>query len=188
MNEISEVVDKEIEAVILRITFQGAFQRANVYNVNCKENKKTEFRKHLSKKLKMVLDNILNSGKYDDESHYETIKTFAKEVSNDEISIDVLDKNRLRIGVAQKLINLYWKYSWLLKKTKEPIHCPFDSILIYNIFKYKGKINWTEFDEKDDNGKDIYPQLVQMAKDYNLKYSSIAEMELIEYQNYIANI
>ena len=92
---------------------------------------------------------------------------------------------RFRIGIAQKLINLYWKYSWILKPNiSTPIHCPFDSIVINDIiaFKEREKVNWTEFDEEDD----VYLELVERAKQFSGdKYSSIAEMELVEYQLFL---
>jgi hypothetical protein len=37
-----------------------------------------------------------------------------------------LHANRFRIGVSQKLINLYLKYLWTAGHCPEPLHCPID--------------------------------------------------------------
>lgn len=190
---IEDYKNEEIENVILKITFQGAFQRANVYidtskfekiDRNRVERKKIKLRNFASKKLKETLSNILSFEVYDDNMHYSIIKNFANEISDSEFKA-IIAGGRLRIGIAQKLINLYWKYSWILKPNiATPIHCPFDSIVINDIiaFKERGKVNWTEFDEKDD----VYLELVERAKQFSGdKYSSIAEMELVEYQLFL---
>jgi hypothetical protein len=181
---IEDYKNEEVENVILRITFQGAFQRAKVYSANALEPNRLKFRAFLAKKLKVILHKIPKIDNYDDNMHYSIIKDFANEISDSEFK-DLIAGGRFRIGIAQKLINLYWKYSWILKPNiATPIHCPFDSIVINDIiaFKEREKVNWTEFDEKDD----VYLELVEKAKQFSGdKYSSIAEMELVEYQLFL---
>src|SRR5262245_47199684 len=40
-----------------------------------------------------------------------------------------LHKDRFRIGVSQKLVNLYLKYLWVAGLCPEPPHCPIDGIV-----------------------------------------------------------
>jgi len=42
----------------------------------------------------------------------------------------ILAGGRLRIGIAQKVVNLYLKYLWTMGWIEEPPHCPFDGIII----------------------------------------------------------
>lgn len=140
-----------IESLIVRNTMDGAFQRANIYSKsgNIDAEQKKHFRDFLAFQLKSTLSRISIISDYSDNHHYEIISEFSDTVS--ETYKDILKDGRLRIGHAQKLINLYWKLSWLLKKDiPKPIHCPFDSIIISKLPKEVRHITWTKMDKIDD--------------------------------------
>ena len=53
----------------------------------------------------------------------------------------ILHGGKFRIGVSQKIINLFLKYLWAAGLIREPHHCPFDNIIKRKIQKYS-KDNW----------------------------------------------
>jgi hypothetical protein len=48
----------------------------------------------------------------------------------------------MRIGLAQKALNLYLKYLWCLGEIHEPPHCPLDSIVLGQVPGCKD-VRWT---------------------------------------------
>ena len=140
-----------IESLVVRNTLDGAFQRANIYKKSgdITTAQKKHFRDFLAFQLKLTLSRILIISDYTDNHHFEIITQFSETVS--EKHKNILEDGRLRIGHAQKLINLYWKLSWLLKKDiPKPVHCPFDSIIISKLPKEVRHITWTKMDRIDD--------------------------------------
>ncbi len=85
----------------------------------------------------------------------------------------ILKSNRFRIGTAQKILNLYLKYLWVLGWIPEPLHCPFDSIVITELGLDPG-IKFTKFDSGEDYRR-LVTMAAQNAKDAEL---SIAQWEL----------
>ena len=115
-----------------------------------------------------------------EEQHIERIKNLSSQLSHKYKNI--LHKGRFRIGVSQKIINLFLKHMWVIGKIGEPIHCPFDNIIKVKILKgVKGVslTDWTEFDQMN-----IYKKYVQLAL---LKASenscSVAVWELENWKN-----
>ena len=100
---------------------------------------------------------------------------FCKEATREHSQI--LQGKKMRIGNAQKFLNLYWKVCWLLKKgTPKPIHCPFDSIIMKNLPR-KVRVQWTQFDTIEE-----YKMLVKAVQLKKARNKSIAEWELEIYQ------
>ena len=113
----------------------------------------------------------------------------------------IFKNDHFKIGSAQKLLNLYLKYLWVADdKRPPPPHCPFDRIVIHDImakcFGRKGNrevrdkllaVKWTELDWIEDKDGELgYSSLVKYAKQCNDdddKYPSLAEWELVEYNN-----
>lgn len=65
----------------------------------------------------------------------------------------VLHNNRFRIGVSQKIINLFLKYMWSINEIPQPLHCPIDGIVKSHIEKHFGKtklVDWTRLDNIRD--------------------------------------
>ncbi len=82
---------------------------------------------------------------------------------------------RLKIGRAQKLVNLYLKYIWRLRWIEAiPPHCPFDRIVLEKGLNIKD--NWTEVDNIT-----IYNYWVRTAKRNIKNNENLAEWE---YRNY----
>jgi len=172
---IVNIKDAAIDGILLRLTFDGAFQRANIYKGNLKAVQRKEFRNSIAVLLSKYLKQIKKRKKYKDQDHYKTIAEFSKEVTRKHSQI--LQGKRMRIGNAQKFLNLYWKVCWLLKKgTPKPIHCPFDSIIMKKLPK-KVRVPWTQFDTIEE-----YKILVESVELKIGRHKSIAEWELAIYQ------
>jgi hypothetical protein len=166
-----------IDNIIVRGTFDGGLQRSRVYldGESTPEQRKA-FRHYLFRELRDLLEDILEREHYIDNDHYRTITTFARTVSRHPEFRHFLVDHTLRIGTAQKLINLYWKMNWLLKPNFPlPIHCPFDSIIIRELDRSVQHIRWTQFNAIDD-----YKKLVRAAR-VAAGNRSIAEWELERY-------
>lgn len=170
---------KAIHNLTIFLTFDGVFPRSDIYEEGATNSEKREFKDDLAYCLMDFRRKILKEKKgknYTEKDHYRMIEEFGSEILKKHKRI--LQGGKLRIGIKQKMLNLFWKVNWLLHTDiKEPLHCPFDSIIIQKL-KIKGKrINWTEFDSMSD-----YKKLVKAAEIvHKEKYSSIAEWELGEY-------
>ena len=165
----------------------AAFQtrKERIYNKEYSPNndrwKMREYmRSQLEEVAKQYVDIHIN-----EDTHMQNISIFAKAIS-DEFQ-DILKDGKLRIGIAQKALNLYLKYLWCHGKIKEPQHCPFDRIIINKLYSKldkqtkidwvaagSGRFKWTETDEMND-----YKAWVKAAKEVVGKDQSIAEWELI---------
>lgn len=159
------------ESMIIRLTFDGAFKRAKIYDKKATDAERKEFRKTIADLLPRYLKRIQNRKRYLHSDHYKTIELLTKDVSKRHS--DILDKNKFRIGNAQKFLNLYWKVSWLLQKgIQQPIQCPFDSIIMKKL-PVKVRVAWTAFDTIDE-----YKALVKAVQHKIGDSKSIAEWEL----------
>jgi hypothetical protein len=150
-----------IHSIAVRGTLDGALQRNSIYKKNKTTNtQRKQFREYLSQELERLLQRILSKKKYTDADHFRTIAAFSDKASRHKIFRTYLVRNRLKIGTAQKLINLYWKMNWLLKPAiKLPLHCPFDCIIIRELDNSVRDIRWTLSDKMDD-----YKRLVAAAR------------------------
>lgn len=121
-------------------TRAAAFQRANVYAKDIEQKEKERFIKAFEKKL-TELESIYANG-VSEEKHVKNIQLFASELSA-EFPL-VIQGGRMKIGVAQKAINLFLKYLWLLdEQFTEPPHCPIDRIVLNAVGI---DANWTQLD------------------------------------------
>ena len=172
-----KVVDAKkelIDSIVFSISKNGAFQRNRIYCKSLDDKDFLKFKNYLKSKLKNIIKEITNSKTYTDEDHYNTIIKFASDVSRD--YKDCLSNKSFSIGTSQKLINLYWKSCWLLlENIPEPIHCPFDGIIIKRLGKEVRKVRWTSITTIEQ-----YKELVISVKKIVGEYS-IAEWELIQY-------
>lgn len=177
--KINVVKKSAVEDIIIRLTFDGAFQRSKIYKDHCTDADRAAFRKSIVENLQITLAAILAKEGYSSEDHCKTILKFSNAISKKHSAI--LKGNKLRIGNAQKFLNLYWKISWLLKKDiRTPIHCPFDSVVIKKLDIGVRGILWTKFDSIQE-----YKQLVKAAATCTGPDRSIAEWELEEYRKLI---
>lgn len=94
---------------------------------------------------------------------------------------DILFKKRFRIGISQKIINLFLKYMWSINKVKTPFHCPFDNIIkteLLSHYSYSVLVNWTELDSME-----MYNEYVKAAKKVaDTSGLKIAEWELLTWK------
>jgi len=162
--------NQAVEDVILRVTLDGSMQRGNIYCSDTTEAQRRTFRNALSKELNTTLKAILEKEVYNDVEHYNTIEAFALKITNNHKQL--LDNSCLRIGTAQKLINLYWKFCWLINKVKTPIHCPYDRVILS---KLKISDSWTKTATIGE-----YKNWVELTRK-QLGDRNIAEWELEEY-------
>ena len=131
-----------------------------------KEIKLIELKTYLKNKLDQYAKQYKNE--IGENKHNENIKKLAQEISTK--YKDILHEGNFRIGITQKLLNLYLKYLWASDKIPTPPHCPFDSIVINNL--QLKNIKWTAL---KDIGK--YKLLVEEAKRF-AKDKNLSEWEL----------
>jgi len=93
----------------------------------------------------------------------------------------VLHQGRFRIGVSQKIINLFLKYMWSMGEIPGPCHCPIDGIVKSQIQKHLysvSLVDWTRLDSLNDYLSYIRA-VKQLADAENL---SIAEWEFLNWK------
>lgn len=173
-NAISKAKEDLIQNVVFGISKNGAFQRNSIYCEKLNSKDASDFKIYLKAKLIKTLQEIIQSKQYEDKDHYATILKFSKEVSKD--YKHCLKDEVLNIGTTQKLINLFWKMSWLLQKgIPEPVHCPFDGIIIKRLSKNVRDVKWTSMSSIKD-----YKELVSAVRAIAGE-STIARWELVNY-------
>lgn len=156
---------------ILRLSIAGAFQRGRVYK---KELQVTDSdREKVKQYIKNYLLNDDFIGSYangiSEEKHLKNIQNISSDFSIN-MGPQYLDRNHLRIGTAQKLLNLFLKYLWCLGVIKMPPHCPFDGVVI-NALELDD-VKWTKLDDITE-----YNELVKHARAV-AKDKPLAEWEL----------
>ncbi len=158
-----------------RLSIQGAFQRAYIYGENVSEGDRKKFRKYLNEKMQEVADHYKKGTLCDHEDGYVGIlREFQKEVMQNSMCKAVLRNESITFGVVQKLVNLYLKYLWCFDQVKNPPpHCPFDRTVIEKGLGLKEPL-WTKLNTLKE-----YQLLVNAAKDKSKGFGSIAEWELI---------
>ena len=129
------------------LSFGGAFQRANVYKKNINESLKKEFRKSIQLKIEEYVKNRYIHHTPTSDEHCNNIIEIKKWA--DRSFSEILSKNEIKLGVVQKLLNLYLKYLWCLGKVSKPPHCPIDRIIISKL-DIKNPPNWTTLNDIKD--------------------------------------
>ena len=112
---------------------------------------------------------------YDEKEHIKKIVQLKKTLESKYSK--VLFQEKFRVGVSQKVINLFFKYLWSAGLMNEPVHCPIDNIVkqrVENIFKNAELQYWTEFDDLESYKKYIF-YLKKIAESEN---KSIAKWEM----------
>ena len=122
-------MDKAKKAFLRRIalsnSIQAAFQHSSIYSSD-DSKKRAEFRQHIEEILTDT--SCCYKNRVCDEFHVNNISNISADISN--VHGKILSNGRLRIGVAQKALNLYLKFSWLFGWIAKPPHCPFDRIVL----------------------------------------------------------
>lgn len=150
----------------------AALRRSNTYCENVTDNEKRAFREDICGELEEIAKQYTTT--VDDQTHLKNIKRLQKFAKRHK---DILAGKELRVGIAQKALNLYLKLQWALGNIKEPPHCPLDAIIIKKL-QNAPPCKWTEL-----NNFGTYEALIQAARELaDAKGQSIAVWELEEYQ------
>jgi hypothetical protein len=150
---------------------------AKIYCPEASNTRKEDLKSDIRQKLAELAASYIER-KVSEDEHIANIRGIADYLT--EKFSDCLDRSRFRIGVSQKLLNLYLKYLWTLGWIPEPCHCPFDRIVIEKLGDLPAAARkWTSLDSIDD-----YKALVKEAKEIakRERYSSLAVWELETYE------
>ncbi|MBI4086100.1 MAG: hypothetical protein HY433_02575 [Candidatus Liptonbacteria bacterium] len=170
-NDNAKLKNDFLENVIATNSIFAAFGRANIYSPIANKKDKEKLKHFIKARLKKYLDEY-DGGNISEKEHISNIQKLADETST--YFRDILLDGRLRIGTAQKLLNLYLKYIWVLGWMKKPPpHCPFDSRVIGKLGK-NVSIKCKKFTETDD--ENCYYEWVNAVR--NIAGEKIAEWEL----------
>jgi hypothetical protein len=154
------------------LTIAASFSRANVYAPNTNDIQKVDFKKELFNFVDDLVSRNYSNTEVKEDNHIkfiEDIQTFSKK-------FNILNGGELKIGVCQKILNLYLKYLWCANYIIEkPPHFPLDRMIQEHALK-KVLVNWTSL-----NDIDIYSEII------NAIYKGLdkAEWELIEYNKIV---
>lgn len=125
-----EFIHREICSLCF-IASLGMARRIRFY-----KNKKVDrepIKKYLRDELRKL--SIKYSQKIKSGNHIKTIENFQNQANKK--FLGKLAENGFTFGRAQKLVNLYLKYMWICGYTKEPPHCPIDSIIIRELCRIR---------------------------------------------------
>jgi len=163
-----------IQEEIWMLTFNAAFQRANVFKPELtpkEEQDKTDLKTFIKGDMDMIILPSYNNS-VTDKHHIENI------ISIQERSKDyshILQNGKFSFGVCQKILNLYLKYLWCLDMVKfTPPHFPVDRI-IQKELGIKYPVAWTT-----DMDEEKYMEIINHSRSLLSKYNvqNIAELEL----------
>jgi len=130
-------MDEFIKKIILGRTIQAAFQRGNVYAPNLSKKDKNDLKNSIKGELEKIANNYIKN--VSEAAHIKNIEHLSLTITQNHSK--KLKNGRLRIGTAQKLLNVYIKFLWCLDKAMEPKHCPIDGIVLKEI---KDNQKWTD--------------------------------------------
>jgi hypothetical protein len=166
-NKKKEFIDNQIESLV----FQASLSRGiSVYSPEAVDVRKEEFRKFLSKHIRVF------SKRYSDSNFVGVIEEF-RDLINCSGFTDILSGESITFGRVQKLLNIYLKYQWVLGNLeKEPQHCPIDSIILREI-DWNGKPAWTS----PKFGPSEYADAIRQIDEIKQDNESIAVWELFKW-------
>ena len=170
--DLTEAKRKFLEDEFAVSAIMSALRRSGTYASGATAKDKERFRSQFRNVLKEL------GQKYEKEvsekQHERNLLELIQALETDNWSI--LAKECLRIGVAQKALNLYLKYLWCRAWIPVPPHCPFDRIIIQKM-PCKDQA-WTKMDKLEE-----YNTLVQTAREVANKtgFKNLAEWELVTY-------
>lgn len=145
---VKDIKIEFLRQIILSNVQSASFQHASVYAPNIQEKERLAFQSRFRQELS-ALEQFYHAPVSDDE-HIMTIVSFANTLS--EQFPHVLKDGRMRIGIAQKAINLYLKFLWCLELVPEPPHCPLDNLVLS---KLRERVSWTKLDGIENYCKKI---------------------------------
>jgi len=172
-DEVQELKRQFLEDDVLLLTLQGALATRNqsspVYGLGVSDREKELLKTSIREKLWQIGRRYI--AVVSESDHIHNIERLASDLTD--AFGDILDAGKFRIGIAQKLLNLYLKYCWALGWIPEPPHCPFDARIVRKL-ELTRRLSWAEIDTIEE-----YGILVSAAKDRAREVGlSIAHWEL----------
>ena len=153
------------------LTFGAAFQRANVYAPNVDTRTRAILRLGIMTKIEVLVLDEYSGIMVSSEDHMANLLWLKDWI--DEVFPNVLNGFEIKLGVVQKLLNMYLKYQWCNGNILEPPHCPFDRKIISELgLKHKDRPTWTKINTIEE-----YVGLVEAAERVAVD-SSLAQWEL----------
>lgn len=169
MATIQNQQDEFLHDEIWILTFAGGFQRANVYADGISEKTRRNFRADIREKVSNLVSLHYADSTVGTEAHMDHLVHLKNWIDSSYPAL--LRAGEIKLGVVQKIFNLYLKYQWCRGEIKMPPHCPFDRIVIQQL-DLNRDVAWTRM-----NSVDEYRFLVGEAQRKAGK-KSIAEWEL----------
>ncbi len=160
-----------IHTQILASCRLASFQRANVYASEATDDERLQLHEELDAALTELGRRY--SATVSEEQHVRNIAELAERLSKS--CSRALAGRTMRLGIAQKGLNLYLKYLWCLRRIPMPPHCPFDSRIIARLPSDQ-QLSWTKIKKASE-----YETLVAAAK-VVAGPTPLAEWELIAYE------
>ena len=156
------------------LTFNAAFQRANIYTKKASDHDKSVWKAKLAADIEINILPIYKKGNVTDEAHIDCLNQVASWFDD-----EIFEKTSGTYGIAQKILNLYLKYMWIIDEISyPPPHFPIDR-RIQESLKLKPLVSWT----KNIKSSKDYMAVIDRARKCSLaqNYDSLAEMELEEF-------
>lgn len=137
---------KLIGGIIWAATKQGSFQRSHIYSPGAKisDKEKIAFRNHIkSFCFKSLFFKYQGKSISESEliSQIEELMSTTKEMYG-----AILKNSEFQFGNAQKFVNLYLKFLWIMGEIKEPPHFPVDRIIQKGLKPIRP---WTNMNKED---------------------------------------
>jgi hypothetical protein len=161
----------------------AAFQHGGVYVKGLKpdDSRKSNLRKELAARS----FGEEYSKPVTEEEHCRNIEDLANTLTENYKGTGLLRKERFRIGIAQKALNVYLKNLWCLGEiVSPPPHCPLDRQIIDKLplkSSERSEYDWTKLDNIEK-----YKELIRMChEEAKPKYQNVAEWELETYEGSI---
>ena len=153
------------------LTVAGALGRSGTYRTGASGENKILFKSSIRVYLDTQLLRRYVKGGMSDARHLANIEALCLHANAHK---RVLLAGHLRFGVAQKLLNLYLKYRWVIGDIAEPPHFPVDR-QIQIITKYSPIVSWT-----NDMDQEQYMSVIDHVRKKERRMS-IARYELKEF-------
>ena len=161
-------------------TVDGAIRRTGIYKESVTDTERKEYREllrqHLEKKILPQYQKIV-----EEPQHLKNIRSLlaVSAITTRQGKLKVVLKGEaLPFGVAQKILNLYLKYRWVMGDIKEPPHFPVDRT-IQEAIGQKSIHNWTGHGDEELTEAD-YMDVIELARK-RAKGGSLARYELYIY-------
>ncbi len=156
-------------------TVDGALGRTRIYSSKDAKREHQEYRTELRAFLEDLLSTQYALRSVTEDEHLKNIDRIQRFRGKKK---GVLKGNKIPFGVAQKILNLFLKYRWVIGDIKAPTHFPVDR-QIQEILDYQPLVNWTGRNNEEMT-RAKYMKIIEHARKCS-DGQSLAEYELEEY-------